>query len=102
EGALRGRGSAAQECNGDAPGAGEAYRHGAARPHDILESRPDDWGAGGRGGAAAPGSTRGHTTRQSPGGTDTAAHPGGRRTTPALSASAQRRHAAAGEEGDRS
>src|SRR5215510_13577949 len=54
EGAFRGGGSTAQESNGDAPGAGETYCHGATRPHDISESRLDDWGAGGRGSAIAP------------------------------------------------
>src|SRR6266567_6616047 len=98
EGALRRGGSAAQESNGDAPGAGEAHRYGTARPHDVPESRPDDWGAGGRGGAATPASTRCHTARQGLGGADTAAHPGRGRTTPALSTSAQRRDAAAGEQ----
>src|SRR5437870_3668769 len=59
EGALRRGGSAAQKSNGNAPGTGEADCHGAARSHDLPQSCPDDRGAGGRGGAVAPGGTRG-------------------------------------------
>src|SRR5206468_1343246 len=50
--ALRRRRSAPQDPGGDAARARQADRHGAARPHDVVEPRADDRHAGERSGAA--------------------------------------------------